>query len=329
MAEICTAAPSVSVVLPAYNAAAQLPAAVASVLTQSLTDLEIIIVDDASEDDTLAVARRLATADSRIRIIAAESNGGPAAARNRGLEVARGRWIALLDADDAFLPQRLSRLLETAEQAGADLIADNLLLEEGGGRAEAMISTGSQPYCRQLSGAGFLLGNLPDRTQPRRSYGFLKPMISRAFLQSQGLRYDETLRFAEDFAFYLDCFTAGARFLLLREPLYRYRIRGDSLTARHSIDDLRRFQALHAQLLGSGRNLDPTFLAALRRHKRAVDQRLQWRLVMQALKQGTWGEALAASLKGWHVFPYVAGQLLGEAWRRAASAAGGARAAET
>src|SRR3546814_11017652 len=121
-----------------------------------------------------------------------------------------------------------------------------------------MLAPSEAASCAPMSAADFLLGNLPDPEHPRKSYGFLKPLIARSFLERHGLRYDEDLRFAEDFAFYLTCFAAGARFYLAQQPLYRYRLRDDSLTAPHSIEDLRRLQQvddpmLHARGLGIGR----------------------------------------------------------------------------
>lgn len=317
----------VSVVIPAFNAESYLAACVASAQSQTLADIEILIVDDASTDATLTVARRLAASDPRVKVIAAPCNRGPAAARNLGLEAARGQWIALLDADDAFEPERLARLTGVARECGADLLADNLLLEDDGGRAAPMLPPGEVANCAPISPAQFLLGNLPDPARPRKSYGFLKPLLCRAFLEAKNLRYDETLRFAEDFAFYLACFSAGARFYLLQEPLYRYRLRGDSLTACHSTADLRRLQRVDEAFLRDARGAAPDYLAALRRHKRSIDQRLQWRVVIDEVKRGAWLSALGATLQGWHVFRYVSGQLAGEAWRRLGP--GKARAAET
>ncbi|MEQ8357017.1 MAG: glycosyltransferase family 2 protein [Kiloniellaceae bacterium] len=321
--------PLVSVIIPAFDAEAYLEQSVASVLGQSLVDIEILIVDDASRDGTLVVARRLAKADSRVRVIAAERNLGPAGARNLGLDSATGDWVALLDADDAFEPERLARLLGAARDCGGDLLADNLLLEDESGQVEPMLPAVETPSCVPLSAVQFLLGNLPDPAQPRRSYGFLKPLIARAFLVTKALRYDEDLRFAEDFAFYLACFSAGARFYLLREPLYRYRIRADSLTAHHSIDDLRRLQLVDARLLREQRAAAAGFVSALKRHKKSIDQRLQWRLVIGAMKRRAWIAALGASLKGWHVFGYVSIKLAGEAWRRLWRRDVRARAVET
>ena len=308
--------PQVSVVVPAFNAEAYLARTVASVQRQSLRDLEILIVDDASEDGTLALARGLAAGDPRIRVLAAAANGGPAVARNRGLAEARGHWIALLDADDAFEPGRLGRLIGLAQDCGADLIADNLLLEDEEGREEVMLPASETASYTPVSAAEFLRGNLPDPKRPRKSYGFLKPVISRGFLERQGLRYDESLRFAEDFALYLSCLAAGGRFFLCQEPLYRYRLRADSLTARHTTEDLRRLQAVDRRFLRDGRSQSAAFQAALREHKRSIDQRLQWRIFIEEAKGRKWMKAGLASFKGWHVFGYVIKQLAAELWRR-------------
>jgi teichuronic acid biosynthesis glycosyltransferase TuaG len=99
--------PAVSVVTPVWNAAATLPATVASVRAQSLGDWEMILVDDGSTDGSLALARALAAADGRIRVLAQPANLGPAAARNRGIRAATGRYIAFLDADDLWRPEKL------------------------------------------------------------------------------------------------------------------------------------------------------------------------------------------------------------------------------
>lgn len=321
--------PLVSVVIPAFNAEAHLAQAVASVQGQSLKDIEILIVDDASTDGTLALSRQFIEGDPRVKVIAAGRNLGPAGARNLGFDAALGDWIALLDSDDAFEPDRLARLLGMAKDCRADLLADNLLLEDETGAVEPMLPPGEAPSCAPLTAAQFLIGNLPDPERPRRSYGFLKPLISRAFLTVKGLRYDEELRFAEDFAFYLACYAAGARFYLLQDPLYRYRLRVDSLTARHSTEDLRRLQRVDATLLREHQAAAPDYLAALKRHKQSIDQRLQWRVVIDEVKRGACLAALGASLKGWHVFHYICGKLVGEAWRRLGLGCGRERAAET
>jgi glycosyltransferase involved in cell wall biosynthesis len=98
--------PAISVVLATYNRRARLPRAIASVLAQADAAFELIVVDDASSDDTRAYLASLT--DPRIRVILCDRNGGPSAARNLGLEAARADVVAFLDSDDAYRPQRLS-----------------------------------------------------------------------------------------------------------------------------------------------------------------------------------------------------------------------------
>src|SRR5579859_6471888 len=101
---------SVTVLIPAYNAGPFLHRAVGSALDQTHPPLEVIVVDDGSTDDTADVAQRLALADPRVRVIRLPENGGPAKARNAGLDLARGEWVAVLDADDAYMHARLEDL---------------------------------------------------------------------------------------------------------------------------------------------------------------------------------------------------------------------------
>ncbi|MBC7104582.1 MAG: glycosyltransferase family 2 protein, partial [Firmicutes bacterium] len=106
----------VSVVITAYNAAGFLERAVTSVLGQTVPVSEVVVVDDASEDETPAVAGALARGHARVRYVRREENGGASAARNEGVRRARGAWIAFLDADDAWLPEKLERQFAALER---------------------------------------------------------------------------------------------------------------------------------------------------------------------------------------------------------------------
>jgi len=122
---------SVSVVVPAFNAARTLTETVESALSQTVRDLEVIIVDDGSSDGTVAVARSIQ--DPRVRVVTRE-NGGAAAARNTGISEATGTWVAFLDADDIWLPTKIERQLAYAAehpdvhalQTGATFVDDQL-----------------------------------------------------------------------------------------------------------------------------------------------------------------------------------------------------------
>jgi GT2 family glycosyltransferase len=100
---------SVSVVIPCFNYARYLPDAVESVLTQQGVDVDVIVVDDASTDESLAVARRLAERDPRVRVLGNPANSGPVDTFNRGLAEAKGEFLVRLDADDLLTPGSLSR----------------------------------------------------------------------------------------------------------------------------------------------------------------------------------------------------------------------------
>ncbi len=119
--------PVVSVVMANFRGAAHLAASMASVLAQSERLLELIVADDASDDDSVAIARRIGEGDDRVRVIASPQNAGPAATRNLGLDAARGEWIAIVDSDDLIHPERLERLIAAAGAADADLVADDLV----------------------------------------------------------------------------------------------------------------------------------------------------------------------------------------------------------
>jgi glycosyltransferase involved in cell wall biosynthesis len=103
--------PTVSVIIPAYNCGHLLAEAVESVRAQTYQDYEVIVVDDGSTDETWAVAQELAASLPQVRAVHAE-HAGLAAARNRGVREMRGQWIALLDADDLWLPEKLQRCMD-------------------------------------------------------------------------------------------------------------------------------------------------------------------------------------------------------------------------
>lgn len=113
--------PLVSVVMPAYNAAAYIREAIESVLNQTVTDWELIVVDDCSKDDSLQIAQSYADKDPRITVMRNAQNAGVARTRNRAIECSQGRYIAFLDSDDAWYPEKLQRQTALLEETGADM----------------------------------------------------------------------------------------------------------------------------------------------------------------------------------------------------------------
>lgn len=112
----------VSIITPAYRCGGVVGETIQSVLDQTYPHWEMLIVEDCSPDNTREVLREWTTVDPRVRLIEQPKNGGPAIARNAGLECARGRWIAFLDSDDLWLPQKLERSIAFAEAYQAPLV---------------------------------------------------------------------------------------------------------------------------------------------------------------------------------------------------------------
>jgi glycosyltransferase involved in cell wall biosynthesis len=114
------AMPLVSVVLPVYNAQRYVAAALESVLGQSMSDLEVIAIDDGSSDGSLAEMERIAAADARVRLVS-RPNRGLVATLNEGVAAAGGEWIARMDADDVSLPERFATQLDFMQSARVDV----------------------------------------------------------------------------------------------------------------------------------------------------------------------------------------------------------------
>lgn len=166
----------VSVVIPAYNCARFLERAVTSALAQSEAGpLQIVIIDDGSTDGTPEVMADLARRHAQVETYANPKNSGPAATRNHGISRARGEWVALLDADDAFAPGRLARMIALAEAEGLEVLADLPVLFDLAADCPAPEQLVAPGGVRRLEMADFLQ---PDPTSGL-DLGLLKPIFRR------------------------------------------------------------------------------------------------------------------------------------------------------
>lgn len=219
--------PKVSVIIPTYNSEKFIAKAIESVLQQTYPNVELIVVDDASQDNTVEVVKGYCS--DRIKLIVNDRNQGPSYSRNRAIEVANGEWIALLDSDDWFAGDRLEKLLQVAQSKNADFVVDDLyFITEGA----------EKPWTTRFSERwGFGTGKVPINTITQLNavdfieldLGVVKPLIKREFLVRHGLKFDEELRFGEDFHLFLLCLLKGAKFIVVPTPYYFYYSRADSL----------------------------------------------------------------------------------------------------
>lgn len=272
---------TVAVVIAAYNAAATIDVAIRSALSQDEAS-EIWVVDDASVDETASVAQACEDGSGRLRIIQRAFNGGPSVARNVALSRTRADWICVLDADDRFKPGRLAKLLTVSD--GVDMVADavtrvsSLTEDVPIEKAEA----GAAPWSI-LTLAQFVEGNVSRPGRHREEMGFIKPLLSTAFLRRHGLSYAPELRLGEDFLLYARMLAYGGRLRLGPACGYLALTRADSLSGRHTIDDLAHLRDCTAGLQRI-RPLSHAERRAVRRHWRSVDDRLQWRRLIEAVK---------------------------------------------
>lgn len=293
-------APRVSVVVAAHQAAATLGRALDSALDQGMRDLEVLVVDDASTDGTADLVRARAKQDPRVRLIRLDANGGPARARNRAIAEARGSWIALLDADDAFAPGRLEHLLDVADDSGADLVADNLrYVEAGSGRVLGTALPVAGPAWVEITPPAFVVRNA--FTTRTFKLGYLKPLIRRRLLQDQRVRYREDLRIGEDFHLDLDCLLAGGRLVLTPEPLYDYTQTPASQSRRLTIADVERLHAANAE--AASRAQTAPLKGALVERGRDLERQLKHMRLIELMKARSVGRAVACLVRAPGIWP--------------------------
>lgn len=290
------AAPVVSVAIASYNAARFLEAAVRSAMVQSLAAIEIIIVDDCSTDASVAIAARLAGEDARIRTARLPANGGPAAARNRALAMARGRWFAVLDSDDLMEPGRLAALVAVAEAEGADIIADNLLLfDDDAAVCAALFLPASRATGCWISPLDYLGETVMYRTGA--NLGYLKPVFRTEALRAAGIRYDARLRIAEDDDLMVRALLAGLRYRLEPTSGYGYRRHHGSTSHRLSKANAAAMLAVSEDLLKAhSASQPPAVCRALATRHAAIRTGWAFACLIDALKARRLRHAAAVAL---------------------------------
>jgi succinoglycan biosynthesis protein ExoU len=225
-------------------------------------------------------------------------------ARNRGLDSSTAPWVAILDGDDYFLPNRMKALLDASE--GADFVADDQVqIKQEGGDAEFLIGHSAT---MTIDLATFVTENLSNGPRLRKEFGFLKPIMRRSFLDSHQLRYDEQLRLGEDFALYTRALAAGAVFRVVPARTYASIVRSGSISGQHTKMDLERLRDSSRSLEQLPRLTDRE-RALLRMHYEAIDARIQWLNVIDAVKCRSIAAFLPPFFVRWTTSVYLAGRL--------------------
>ena len=281
--------------------------------------VQIIVVDDASDDDTATVARDAGRDDDRVEVLQQPVNKGPSAARNRAIARAHGEWIAILDADDLFLPDRFAQMDFTSD---ADLIADNIWFvnETDVDRNGKLLApppatlNGAPKLVRELGLTDFVIGNIARRDRIRGELGFLKPVMRRAMLGDLKLEYAPDCRLGEDFLLYCEAMIGGARFRLEPSPGYAAVRRDNSLSGQHGATELLALSTAVERLLHRS-ELTVTEREALSRYAEGVRHRYNYRRVLDDRHGG----GISAGLRRLARHPTVAVSLVRDKMTRRTS----------
>jgi len=235
-------APVISVIMPVFNAEPYLRAAIQSVLAQTFRDFELIIIDDASADGSLKIARSIR--DERIVILENAENLGAAKTKNRALEIARGEYIAFLDADDIAMPERFAEQIDfSLRNPAVDIIGSQIgMIDEVG----ATTGISRWPCAPDDICGALLFENCVAQSSV---------MLRRALLSVE--RFRTEFEPAEDYDLWTRL-SPGARFANLGYPLVKYRVHPSGVSARRDSDMQASVQSIHsAQLARLGLVVTP------------------------------------------------------------------------
>jgi len=303
-----SARPDVTVIVTSYNIESYIGRAIESVLSQTGVSLEVIVVDDASSDGTWSVISSYD--EPRLTKLRRERNGGPGASRNDALAVAKGRWIAVLDGDDAFAPGRLAHCVVQGDAALADMVVDNItVLREADGARFPMFPPESFRQKQYLDLGGFIEGNLSF--MGGYAYGYLKPLFSSAFLARHSLSYDPAIRIGEDYLLFAQCLARGA--VCRVDPMqgYIYTARAGSTSYRLRPRDIARISLRDKKFLRS-HVIDAHAARAQGRRRARIRDAFGFLLLVEAIKARKISRAVRVALRA----PLSARHLWRPVWSR-------------
>lgn len=208
--------PLVSVIVPVYNGGAYLRRSIGSILAQRVDDIEVLVVNDGSTDDTRAVLDELAAADARVVAIHQE-NAGVSQARNAALAVCRGRYIRFVDADDLLPEDGIEALIACAEEEDADVVY---------GAYTEVIGSSRSLRCLNRNRESLAVPDFLARLEKQCKsfcHGVLWNKLYRGdIIREHGLRFIPGLHWGEDFCFNMAYFQHCRRFSFMPVPVYEY-----------------------------------------------------------------------------------------------------------
>ncbi len=258
---------NVTVVIPVHNAGKYLAECLASVECQSLRDIEVLCLDDASTDESAAMCQQFAQDDERFKVVSFDESRGAAGARNAGIAMATGDYLMFMDADDWYPTDKvLERLYRAAVEHDALIVGGSFSeYDEKTGKVRTKFK--GHQACYSFDSEGFI-----EYADWQGDIGFHRFMFKRAFLVENDVTYPAFLRY-EDPVFLVNAMIAAGRFYAVPDVVYRYRFNHKELALRErALSDA--IEA-HAELLVTASNND------LPRLREWVIESLTWHLATQ------------------------------------------------
>jgi glycosyltransferase involved in cell wall biosynthesis len=297
---------TVSVVLPTHNRAALLPRAIDSVLAQTWPNWELIVVDDGSTDDTVSIVQRYQSAHPQRVVFVHQEHGGASTARNTGLARASGQWIAFLDSDDVFAPDKLARQVALFEaRADLGLVFSDMSVHTVDGVYHASAFDTYTPRLRSLpvepldGDCRLCPLNFVDYLVRDYLIPTITGMIHRNVVQA-GVRFSPQQSYSEEWLFFLEIAT-GWRCGFIDAPLSVQHCQPGSVSQRSVVHNL----AQQRQVL---RCIRSDFPYVSREARRAVRRHLSTccrQLGFDAFKAGRFDEAGQHFLEAWRAWPSI------------------------
>ncbi|CAN2250448.1 putative glycosyl transferase involved in biofilm matrix formation [Bacillus subtilis] len=217
--------PVVSIVVPMYNVEPFIEECIDSLLRQTLSDIEIILVNDGTPDRSGEIAEDYAKRDARIRVMH-QANGGLSSARNAGIKAARGTYIGFVDGDDYVSSAMFQRLIDEAEENRLDIAGCGFYKQS----ADSRVYVPPQLDTNRVLTKAEIAERLKHAHETRFIWYVWRYVYRRELLERANLLFDEDIRFAEDSPFNLSAFFEAERVKMLDEGLYIYRENPNSLT---------------------------------------------------------------------------------------------------
>lgn len=221
----------VSIIIPAYNVGRYIGKCLDSVLSQTYRNIEVIIINDGSKDDSLSIIQAYAAKDHRVRLID-KPNEGVSVARNKGLEAAQGDFILFVDGDDWIDENMLERLMAMAVSNNSDYVGGGFVFEDIETGRKRFSPTGFTPV--RVSGKGILSYYLSGQRLWSSVWGAI---FSRKVIEQGQLRFDKDIKFDEDCFFVMQFMSQAETVMVCQDHYYHVLVRSSSVT-RSSLHEL-------------------------------------------------------------------------------------------